>query len=209
MQIADPGTFEVTDKRVRVEIEVANQNKFFIADAMCNGGACSEITLPAKKIIELGLTPLRGKVTSKGSKNDVKISLRFKPAVVVTLRFQRGPGEPFEERSENLTASCHEEEYQRELLNFQGGVEAVTSTLCKRVLEKEPESIRASASSIDSGSKFEPVRVQLSPVSHRLPENLDMRVVLGHLGLEKLHVHANFATRVLEIEEEPNLVYEE
>ena len=87
---------------------------------MCDSEAsCAELTLPAREIIQLGLTPF-GKPAdnSKRSTNHVTESLQFAPPVIVRMLFERQIDEnktEVEEREAYLTASCHKSEYEEEL----------------------------------------------------------------------------------------------
>eukprot|EP01039_Chlorochromonas_danica_P009770 gene9770-10805_t len=58
---------------------------FFIADALCDGGAAGELALPARKIVQLGLQPF-DRYNSKGSTNNAKKSYKFTPAVLVEIK---------------------------------------------------------------------------------------------------------------------------
>ena len=51
------GLFQIADNRIRAECEISFGNKSFMADVMCDGGAQSELTLPGRKIVQLGLEP--------------------------------------------------------------------------------------------------------------------------------------------------------
>jgi hypothetical protein len=107
------GLFQVDDERVRVECEFANGDNCFFASVMCDTGAQGELTLPARKIVQLGLRPY-ATYHVKGSTNDSRQSCRFEPAVKVTMRFMRD-GEEVESRTALLVVSCHKNEYYSEL----------------------------------------------------------------------------------------------
>eukprot|EP01031_Cornospumella_fuschlensis_P029514 gene29514-35622_t len=171
--------FEVTDEIVRVECEVFNDDKYFFASAMCDIGATTaEITLPARKIIQLGLLPFGKPHRTKGSTNDTKESLRFKPAVEVKLKFSRD-GEEIEERTGLLVVNCHKDEYDQELAaSTSSSVEPEVFTGAKR---------KASEICTDSTNRVPLSSVKLSPVvAHRPPGRPNERVVLGMAGLRKL-----------------------
>lgn len=191
--------FHVDDDRVRVECEVANGDKYFFASVMCDTGAQNELTLPARKIVQLGLRPYTT-YQAKGSTNDVKQSCLFEPTVKVTMRFRRD-GEEVESRTALLVVSCHKKEYDSELATF------VSSSSGKPVLNTRGSvtagSKRKLSEVTDTSSRVEPLKaVKLSPVAHRPPHQPDQRVVLGTTGMRKFHVHANIDKSSLEIEEE-------
>jgi predicted aspartyl protease len=197
--IAIEDLFEFKDERIRVECEVLNieSNQSFTANALCDGGANSEFSLPARKIVQLGLKPYGNVSFSKGSTNHIKSIIKFAPAVSVTLKFLREGEETVVERTALLVASCHKDEYDEEIIKN-------TTTTTTTVSNKR----KSSEISDFSSSSVEKVKVvKLSPVSHRPPSSPNDRVVLGQNGLAKLFVHANFTDRVLEIEEE--IIYDE
>ena len=177
------GLFQIVDNCIRAECEISYGNKYFVANVLCDGQARAELTLPARKIVQLGLKPFH----SKGSTNDVKVLQKFEP-VKVTLRFTRTADDEIEERMEFLTVSCLLDEYERcmeelvtdkDLLN--------TPTLTKK-------------RKLSTGSDTSNIKeVKLSPVA---PQCKDDRVVLGAGGLSRLKVHGNFEKQVLEIEED-------
>jgi hypothetical protein len=99
----------VEDERIRVEVKVSNNDKHFFASLLCDSGAQSELTLPARNIIQLGLTILKeGRV--KSSTNQSKANLYFEPAVKVQIYFRRD-NEVIEEKVALCTVSCLKDEY--------------------------------------------------------------------------------------------------
>jgi hypothetical protein len=200
--------FEVNDDRVRVECEVSYGDQSFLASAMCDGGASkAELTLPPRKIIQLGLEPF-GQSISKGSTNDTTVTIRFRPPVAVKMKFLRGE-EELEERTEFLIVSCHKNEYEQELLNSSA---SNANTEITNTASASLSGVKRKASDLSesSGPKIGgKLVVKLSPVAHRPPNRPNERVVLGQAGLKKFKVHANFAEHVLEIEEEDEFEYEE
>jgi hypothetical protein len=172
-------------------------NQSFTANALCDSGAYSELSLPARKIVHLGLKPYGHALFIKGSTNQIKSIIQFAPAVSVTLKFLREGEETLVERISLLVASCNKDEYEEEMRK---NTTATATTVSNK--RKSSEISNSSSSSADK-VKF----VKLSPVSHRPPSSPNDRVVLGQKGLHQLFVHANFSNSVLEIEEE--IVYDE
>lgn len=210
MPISSDGSrlFEVHDSRVRVECSVSHNNLAFEMEAMCDGGASNvELTLPPRKIIQLGLKPFGKPTRSKGSTNDTAFTTRFEPPVKVKIKFLRDNEE--EVREEYLTACCHLSEYEAEKRQSSTGAEGDSSghSTLSGVKRKASD---MSDSSVSRGfSSKEKVSIKLSPVTHRPSSNPDQRVVLGQKGLAKFCVLANFKDKVLEIEEEDETEYEE
>eukprot|EP01038_Epipyxis_sp_PR26KG_P018458 gene18458-26026_t len=196
--------YEVKDDRIRVECEILNlENSFsFTALAMCDGGASSEITLPARKIIQLGLKPFGKSKSSRGlTNNDVKQTLTFAPSVSVKMQFIRqSENEVYEERSALLVVCCHRDEYEECMRNSIPCLDTTTLSSHGNLLSSKRKASDISDSS--SSNVIEPKIIKLSPVSHRPTKLPNQRVVLGHNGLHKLCVHGNFVEGVLEIEEE-------
>lgn len=201
--------FEVGDSRIRVECSVSHDNLAFDAEALCDGGASNvELTLPPRKILQLGLSPFGKPAKSKGSTNDTAMIIRFCPPVLVSMKFVRDD-EEFEVREEYLTACCHLTEYNAEKQRSSTGAEGDSSghSTLSGVKRKASD---MSDSSVSRGcNSNEKVSIKLSPVTHRPPNNQDQRVVLGQQGLARFRVLANFANRVLEIEEGDETEYEE
>lgn len=137
---------------MRVECEVYNDQKFFAASAIYDIGATSaEITLPARIIIQLGLMPFGKSHRTLGSTNHCKTSLRFKPAVEVTLKFVRND-EVIEERTGLLVVNCHQDEYEQELAELTGSTSSTSSSgsISRSTVEEE----------VHSGAKKKAIRTQ-------------------------------------------------
>lgn len=196
-EIAD--VFEVSDERIRIDLEINHGGISFFASALCDGGASNQLTLPARKIVQLGLQPFGDAKLARSSCNTTTRVLRFEP-VHVTLRFSRGE-DLVEKREQYLVVSCHEDEYNAELEKSQQSNYVEIGTSCKSKERKKRKVSDASNSS--SGSEVGiPSSLKLSPVSHRTNDRPNDRVVLGHEGLSLFHIHANFEKQVLEIEED-------
>ena len=183
------GLFQIADNRIRAECEISFGNKSFMADVMCDGGAQSELTLPGRKIVQLGLEPFLTTI-SRGSTNDKRLSLKFKP-VQVKLRFTRAIDGEVEERIAFLTVSCHKDEYER----------CMQESGTKEELQVAP-TLTGKRKLSDGSDASDIKEVKLSPVAHRPPERQEERVVLGAGGLSRLKVHGNFEKQVLVIEED-------
>lgn len=195
--------FEVDDSRIRVECSVSHDNLAFDAEALYDGGTSNvELTLPPRKIIQLGLSPF-GKPT-----NDTAMIIRFEPPVLVSMKFLRDD-EEFEVREEYLTACCHLTEYYAEKQRSSTGAEGDSSGQSTLSGVKRNASDMSDSSVSRGCNSHEKVSIKLSPVTHRPPNSQDQRVVLGQKGLAKFRVLANFANRVLEFEEEDEFEYEE
>lgn len=210
--ISDDGSrlFEVNDPRIRIECNVSNNNNVsFDMEALCYGGASRiELTLPPRKIIQLGLEPFGKPTKSKGSANDTALTMKFKPPVLVKMKFLRD-NEEFEVRERYLHASCHLVEYETEKERFSAGAEGdSTGQRTLSGVKRKASDMSDSSVSRDCNSN-ERVSIKLSPVTHRPPSNPDQRVVLGQKGLAEFSVVANFQNQVLEIEEEDEIEYEE
>lgn len=196
-----------TDPRTRVECKVSHENCYLIGEFMIDDGAQNEMTLPPRKIFQLGLRPyshLRN-VSNLGKK-----AIRFDPPVSVEIKFLRGSD--IEVRKEYLQAQC----WLDELVGFLQSVVPAESVTHDNALS-EYNRLMNSNYTLPTTSIPEPpdesfvptslvgLTLELTPVKHRPPQNPDQRVVLGVKGIVKFHCKIDPEHRALEIEEECEL----
>lgn len=188
--------------------EQVTPHRSLSAVVLCDGGSeADRVTLPARKILELGLQPVPrgsgGVVTTTSSNNTRTTKLLFAPHVTVRLQFTRPHSTNIEERAVLALVTCREDEWNAAVIavNEMHGV-SVPAT---------PPPPLDSASPVPDDIPLAPnivAAVQLSPVGHRMrgagvaAELSDETCAVGEGLLEKLGAHSNHVKHVLEIEEE-------
>jgi hypothetical protein len=204
-----------SDKRIKSYFTIVNDsvepNVELPVVALSDGGNTGELTLPAKKIVQLGLKPKAGKAGKFGVKGTISgastTKLLFVPHVVVAFHFRREKSTDIETRECPAFATCQESEYEDYVRN-KATVEdfSVSSTgpVVTAPVSPLPDVLLGKA---DVSSEFPPpttaiAKVPLSPAYHRPTNCPDQQVALGHEVLSKLAVHADFEHSVLWVEEE-------
>jgi hypothetical protein len=109
--VHEPTLFTViNDNRIRATFTITNDalHREFVATALIDGGDTGELTLPAKKIVELGLQhdSIRQTLGAHGSGRKYK----FKPPVTLSLTFKRPDGS-VETRETSAYAHCNAVDY--------------------------------------------------------------------------------------------------
>jgi len=187
----------VEDVRVKCKFEISNPQSGVCFDAilLIDDGAMSEITLPARKVIQLGLEPYGKPLRTKGSNNVTDHVYTLVPQVMVKGIFTRD-GQP-EEVSAVLEVKVHKREYDAAV------AEAASSASKKRARspsqtgtpkgkQKTRREMQSSSSSSvpelssSSFSSSSPPVIKLSPVRHRGDPAREDRVVIGARGAFKL-----------------------
>lgn len=103
---------QANDERVKTPFEIINPNsgRHLTAIVLIDTGAMSEITLPARKVVQLGLQPVEGaERKTKGSNNLQSVVLTLTPQVWVKGVLTRDNKE--EEVKALLTCQVHKAEY--------------------------------------------------------------------------------------------------
>jgi hypothetical protein len=210
------------DKRIKSYFEIVNTTKkphvILPVIAMSDSGSMGSLTLPARKIAMLGLTPIEGKAgrTQIGGvvEGAVAWKLRFEPHVVVKFYFSRAGSSEIETREVPTFATCAEDEYKAYLNTVPPALNAVPEKAVEAAVLKEAASdeelpvtpIPVTETAPDASHGTPPATaiamVTLSPTYHRPVELPKQQVALGTDVLAKLGVHADFARSVLWVEEE-------
>ena len=209
------------DARIKVQFTLINEdvNPQIMLDAyvLIDGGANSELTLPAKKAIDLRLKKLDGVIRTTGSTNNHAVKLRFHP-VLVKAQFTREDSS-METREGYLDVTVYQDDYDAEITRREassaadGAVEEISvaapahagtsvfvvDSSCGMAYKSTHEDVKHTTP--PSGSPLKDV-IKLSPVEHRPLTNKQQRVVVGARGLKKLGLHSNHEQQCLEIEEE-------
>ena len=202
------------DTRIKSYFEIVNTsvepNVILPVIAMSDGGSMGQLTLPARKIHQLGLKPMSGKEGKMNISGVVpgasSVKLVFSPHVVVKFYFKRSAESEVEHRAVATFATCHERDY----LNYMATKdEAPTQIAADQELPVTPappgEGSSATAPSEPTtppASAIGMVPLHLSPAYHRPIDKPEQQVALGQELLGKLAVHADFANSVLWVEEE-------
>mmetsp|Transcript_66927 Transcript_66927/g.131769 ORF Transcript_66927/g.131769 Transcript_66927/m.131769 type:complete len:248 (+) Transcript_66927:73-816(+) len=214
------------DKRIKSYFEIVNDTAtppiVLPVIAMSDGGSCGSLTLPARKIDMLGLTPIKGKAGRKSVTGVVKgvasVKLTFQPLVIVKFYFIRDGETEIETREVATLATCHETEYQQYMNTkaaAEGSAKAAAEGSAKAAAEgsSATESVQLPVTPLpppEADAETAPTtppataiaKVTLSPAYHRPIDRPDQQVALGQEVLGKLAVHADFAHSVLWVEEE-------
>lgn len=207
-QLAVPDIYSCkpTDKRIKSALiivnEAASPPREQSAVILCDGGAEGDcVTLPARKILQLGLTPVPrasgGVFITKSSNNTRSTKLIFAPQVTVRIQFTRPNSEQVEDRAVLANVTCSEDDWN------------AVNAFASPVLE-------TTSPIVEPSSPVPPIplgphvvaAIQLSPIRHRMhgediPEDrTDEACAVGEGLLQKLGAHFNHVLHILEIEEE-------
>lgn len=200
-RIEDYTLYRISDLRVRARFMIShtvNMRRYsFNADVLVDSGANTELKLPARKVVQLGLLPVGRPVRTRGSTNGTAYMMHFSP-VLVTATFDRGG--TTETIEAYLDVKCDKNEYDHLLQTQQEELTAGTNE--GQVLMTPNQPINSHATT-GSSSNYEGVTViQLSPTRHRPHDAPLQQAVIGIDGLRKLHLHLNCDQLRLEIEED-------
>ena len=222
------------DVRVKCKFEISNSlvpGVSFDATLLIDDGAMSELTLPARKVIQLGLQPV-GKLTkTKGSNNQRDLVYTLAPQVLVKGTFIRdGQSEEVEAL---LECKVHKTEYDAELAKGGAGTVAGSAPVAAAAaaaaaapspLSGQKRAAPAAAAAASPASKKQHMAagnaatavaspstpppataalppIKLSPVRHRGDLQREDRVVIGARGAFKLGFKVNVKDCCLELEE--------
>lgn len=200
--------YRINDERIRCEFTLKNhlsssQCLLMPTELMVDSGAQSELKLPGRKIVQLGLRrvgrPSRVRGSSTNHESEV---LNFAP-ILVSATFDRGGSSETVEAY--LSVRSDKNEYE-EALAHANRREQTDNIQQRPRLEtsEEPPRQRRRTESTASPSSAPPriTEIRLSPVRHRPRDKPDEQAVIGMEGLKKLRLHINGELQQLEIEEE-------
>lgn len=196
-----------TDTRIKSYFLIVNDtvvpNIELPVVAMSDGGNSGQLTLPARKIHFLGLTPKAGKAGKFGVKGTIAgvtaVKLVFVPHVTIKFFFSRDNSITIEARECLAFATCQETEYNNFITAL---VTASTTNTVTGPATPPPAPITQPLFPIIETPPTAIAKVTLSPAYHRPVGSPDEQVALGHEVLAKLSVHADFGHSVLWVEEE-------
>ena len=199
------GLYRISDERVRSQFIIKNQISpsrclTMPAELMVDSGAQSELKLPARKIVQLGLTRVGPPMNVRGSTNHVGAVLNFSP-VLLSATFDR---DGFSETVEAyLTVRADKDEYEEALANA-NSVEQADDTQEQPpfVTAEEPPRQQSNTDGSPSSDSTGITVIRLSPARHRPRGKPNEQAVIGINGLKKLRMHINTELQQLEIEEE-------
>lgn len=202
------GLYRINDERVRCKFTIKNHVSssaclMMPAELTVDSGAQSELKLPGRKVVQLGLMPFGGPRRVRGSTNHFGEVLNFS-GVLVSATFDRdGSSETVEAY---LTVRANKREYEEALANDnqQAQQRPPLETTEEPPLEttgEPPRQRRRTEGSFSSASSGV-TEIRLSPVRHRPTDKPDEQAVIGIEGLKKLRLHLNGELQQLEIEEE-------
>ncbi|KAL7581174.1 hypothetical protein ACA910_005963 [Epithemia clementina (nom. ined.)] len=208
----DGQVYRIHDDRIRAAFTIASRptpggrSYTMATELLVNSGAQSELKLPARKVVQLGLRQVGNPLRTTGSTNHSGMVLNFEP-VLVTASFDRNGVQEIVENY--LAVRCDKKEYddyvaanatvagessQQGLSTpLQGAAVATTTT--------------ATSTPTLTTTANVAISIQLSPAKHRPSPRQE--AVIGIDGLKKLRLHLNCELQQLEIEEEEVLDPEE
>ncbi|KAL7581181.1 hypothetical protein ACA910_005970 [Epithemia clementina (nom. ined.)] len=207
----DGQVYRIHDDRIRAAFTIASRptpdgRSYTMAEELLlDSGAQSELMLPARKVVQLGLRQVGNPLRTTGSTNHSGMVLNFEP-VLVTASFDRNGVQEIVENY--LAVHCDKKEYDDYLAanatvagvssqqalstQLQGAAVATTATSTPTLTTTSTLTTTANA----------PFSIQLSPAKHRPSGSPRQQAVIGIDGLKKLRLHLNCALQRLEIEEE-------
>lgn len=192
------------DKRVKCLFEVSNPQSsvHFNATLLIDDGAMSELTLPARKIIQLGLMPAGLPTRAKGSGNHFSMVYTLVPQVLLKATFIRD-GQP-EEIQALLECKVYKDEFDAAMAARAGsstrGASASAASAASPVSKKERPAAPFTPPRAGAASSALPP-IKLSPIRHRADLKREDRVVIGANGAAKLGFKINVKDCCLELEE--------
>ena len=196
-----------TDKRIKSTLIIVNEAvsppRELSAGILCDGGAEGDrVTLPARKILQLGLTPVQrasgGVVITKSSNNTRSTKLIFAPQVTVRIQFTRPNSAQVEERAVLAIATCSEDDWNAVNTTASSPVPETTSPIVEPASPVPP---------IPVGPHIV-AAIQVSPIGHQISgegiaaDRKDEACAVGEGLLAKLGAHSNHVLHILEIVEE-------
>lgn len=187
---------------------------------MSDTGSGAGLTIPARKAIEMGLTPINttgAKRRGKGAGNETFTLIMLKPQVKLEVKFSRPDGT--EDRKVCVTnAWCHEDEYLKCLEKPNDKSQALGSKQTKTRVTSPTVSFKSESASENSKIPTSPSLnkniagiiplKEISPIRHRSDDHPEDRATIGMIILYEMGIHINCKTSQLEIEEE-HIFYEE
>jgi hypothetical protein len=192
--------YRISDTRVRASFTISNEvnpYKYTLeAELLVDPGANTDLKLPARNVVQLGLRPFGRPTQARGSTNATTYNMHFNPVLVTAIFIRNGVSETIEAY---LDVKCDKDEYEALQEAEQAGVAPPTGTGAERSYLTPNQPINAHPSSTNQEGI---TVIQLSPTHHR-PTGLPLQqAVIGMDGLRKLRLHLNCDQRQLEIEED-------
>jgi predicted aspartyl protease len=199
-RVESQGTvYKPNDERIRAEFTLSSTNDrnatryTMSAELLVDSGASTELKLPARKVLQLGLRPCGRPVACRGSTSDqVRFAQVFSP-VFVQVTFTRDAVEETVEAY--LSVKCDKAEYDALVAVGNSGGSDPFSTPAAQASAATPGPSAA-------GNQEPITEIRLSPVKHRPIDAPLQQAVIGMDGLKKLHLHLNCEDQRLEIEED-------
>ena len=167
------------------------------AELLVDSGAQSELKLPARKVLQLGLQPFGPPNRVRGSTNHTSMVLNFSPVLVKATFDRNGVQETVENY---LAVRCDKNDY--DALVAANAVPQVAHT------GNQPQELhrcnnKATPAVVTTPTDSVPItEIRLSPARHRPLGRPEEQAVIGIDGLKKLRLHLNCERQQLEIEEE-------
>jgi hypothetical protein len=188
---------------------------------MSDTGSSAGLTIPARKAIEMGLTPgthKSARITAKRAGNEVFARLMMFPEVLLEVQFERPDG-TVESRVCITHAWCHEDEYFRCLERPEAEEKAQAAE--EPQAEKNPKGAASESTNSESACQSPETLIspnskrnlagkiplkRVSPIKHRPEGNPDDRATIGMKVLREMRIHINCEASELEIEEEHTFI---
>ena len=170
------------------------------AELLVDSGAQSELKLPARKVLQLGLQPFGAPSFIRGATNHTSMQMNFSPVLVKAVFDRNGVQENVEN---NLAVRCDKTEYD-DLVAAGAAPQVAPTGNQPQVLspvQQQSNTFAATVPTTPTGS-LPITEIRLSPARHRPLDRPEETAVIGIEGLKKLRLHLNCERQRLEIEEE-------
>lgn len=194
-----------SDYRIKSQLTISNLETHpplsFDALVLCDGGAEGDrITMPARKISQLRLSPLPpafgGTLQIKNGKNSTSRKLVF-PQITVELRFMRAGSDDIETRTVLANPICLESDWNSVVA--QGNSCPIASSALSMPSSPSPDYSSPVPPSAKRGGRVVVAAMQLSSIGHRMRYEV---CAVGEGLLRILGAHSNHVLHILEIEEQ-------
>mmetsp|Transcript_23951 Transcript_23951/g.28971 ORF Transcript_23951/g.28971 Transcript_23951/m.28971 type:complete len:332 (-) Transcript_23951:285-1280(-) len=216
----DGGVYRVTDERVRCAFDIkseisSTECRILPAELLIDSGARSELKLPGRKVVQLGLRQLGQSKKVRGSTNHSAEVINFTSVTVSASFFRNGSEEKVEaslavraDKAEYVAAKAEYDAICAERVRAQKAAALRTTDENSQRFYTDPPCRKRKRPSLSSSPPpLENIKeIKLSPVQHRPAGRPDEQAVLGIEGMKKLGLHLNSEEQQLEIEEEENML---
>jgi len=205
-RIRDSTMYKIHDECIHAHFTISTDRYIMPAELLVDSGAETELKLPARKVLKLGLHRRHGpRSISRGSTNNTSEMLVFSPVLVKATFTRDGVDETVEA---DLAVKCEKDDYERLESLVASGAAALSSpasspggdSYTTPPTGQEPNFADSEAHAANNSNPIR--RIRVSPVRRRPNIAPLEQAVIGIQGLKKLGLHLNCELQQLEIEDE-------